>query len=233
VLTHARNTVAQTVQRHMMEIREHLIEVSERVRLTFGESVDIVVSSGPPETQYLKSAKIAALLDRLPSLQVPRLDVCTHVLGEYLPAWLDARLGSKSGELRAALAAALAYPVNMAIGFDRELRNLTAIDFVTGVLLFIVALGAFAVPLWYHVVLAKGWRDRVTALLITVLLFPLYCIVVIAAADLLQRALTATAGWVLGLMALPAVAAFLFLFSKVLAALRWLYLRHRRHAASG
>jgi hypothetical protein len=232
ILTHAHSTAGETLARHAMEIREHLLDVYQRLRWSFGQTVAIDLKSGPPDASYFQSEKIAALLARFPAIRIAGLEVCTHVLRELLPFNLDRTLGLNEN-VRSLMAAVVWYPLNSFLALAQELREVLSVDTLAGTFLIVLALAALAGPVWYQVVSAQKPTDRIIALIFIVLLFPVYFAFIVAAADLVYRGVAAATTQYLALATIPAIYAFTFLFSKVLKSLQWLSLRFRARRLGG
>jgi hypothetical protein len=229
VLASVNVTARSTVARNLAEVRPHLLELGRRLDMALGRTAALTVLESHLETYAFQSQALQKMLSDLGPFRVPRLEVCTQAFAG-LPLGLDKALGMPT-RLATLIGAALWYPVNAAVFVWQEATSILRADLLTGVVLTLLAGLSFWLAIKVQLDGKLSLFERVGGVLVAILLFPWYLALVVALADLAFSSFTTARNWILGILSIPLVSLFLFLFPKVVTAVTFVPTTVRRFVA--
>lgn len=216
VLASYETTVRSTIDRNLSEIREHLLALARKLETSFGQTAPLAVTNAAFEVGLLQSSAARKLMSDLGAFSIPRIELCSGAF-TGLPLKVDKIAGLPIG-VAALAGAALWYPVNAALAVWQEALSILRIDMMTGGALILLA----GLSLWLAISVqlegAQTMLQRFGGVAVAVFLFPWYLGIVVMFVGLAHSYVTAAVGWVLGLLAIPVVSLFAFLFPKVVTA---------------
>lgn len=209
-------TVRLTIERHLMEMRTHLLELGRNLDTAFGKTATVAVKNDIFDVELLRSPAARRLLSDLGPFRIPRIELCTETF-TGLPLGIDRALGIPAG-LAALASGTLWYPVNAAVATWQEALSILRTDPLTGAALIFLA----GLSLWLAIrVQLEGVVSlpmRLGGVAVAILLFPVYLGMVVWLVGMAYSYITAATSWVLGVMAIPVVSLFVVLFPKVVTA---------------